>query len=83
MTKYTRGLAYARGTSIDPYLSTEDVKRLYELWDNALGVPNEFSGGQIDITCEMVLDASDEDLRRVLGNELAERVQSISRIYGG
>jgi len=81
--KYRAGTAYARGTTIDPYLTDEDREVLYEKWDNAWGYPQEFHGGDTAITCEMVIEVSEGNLAKVFGKSRAGRILTAARSNAG
>ncbi len=71
---YRSGTSFARGLTIDPLLSEEDARTLYEKWENGWGEPLEFQGGAKAITCDMVVNVPARELVRVYGKSLAERL---------
>lgn len=68
------GASFARGLTIDPLLSEDDSKVLYERWVRDWGEPLEFQGGAVAITCDMVNAVPLADLVRVYGKTRAERL---------
>jgi hypothetical protein len=88
-TIITKGLSIARGTTIDAYLLPEDCEVLYEKWQETWPEPFRFSGGITAITCEMVLEVPEDELRAVLGGrkkvekERPGRILEVAKINGG
>lgn len=56
-----QGGSYARGTTIDAYLSPEDCAALYNFWKSSWPEPLAFPGNIQAITCEMVLAVPEEE----------------------
>lgn len=69
-----QGASLARGTTIDGYLTEEDAQLLYKNWRDRWEKPLEFQGGVTAITCEMVLDLPEKELKAVYGKEAAQRI---------
>lgn len=70
----SQGASYARGTSIDPYLTEEDMNAVYMLWKATWPAPLAFQGGQKDITFELIRQVPEEEFMKVLGKKRAERI---------
>lgn len=66
-TFVTQGLSFARGTTIDEYLSAKDCAALYEKWQKDWPELYRFRGGITAITCEMVLEVPEAAFRKVYG----------------
>jgi len=65
-TQIRQGGSYARGTTIDGYLSEEVNQALYDVWAEHKDWPEplEFPGNVFAITCEMVQEITkDADAR--------------------
>lgn len=77
------GTSFARGTTIDEYLSTEDCQALYDKWQPTWPEPFNFRGGIRAITCEMVLEVEAKDFIKVLGKKRAEKILEVSRVNAG
>ena len=74
------GASYARGTTIDLYLNPNEIKSLYERWnDAAWGERYTLPGGEQAITCEMVNAVSLFDLTEVYGRDLANKLKLEAR----
>jgi hypothetical protein len=79
MTRRIRyGASLARGTTIDAYLSEETCKVLYERWKTEWGEPLMFSGGITALTCEMVLEAPEKELKDTY-KKYFDEIISVSR----
>lgn len=79
---YRSGSSYARGTTIDPLISADDRSALYERWNTKWGEPLGFQGGEIAITCDMVVAVPLEDLVKTYGKSRAERLIEAASPFG-
>ena len=84
----TQGASYAIGTIIDAYLPDEAVKVLYEKWQPGWPTPLGFSGGEQAITCEMILEVSEQEdgekaFVKAMGKRLTEIILSIAKANAG
>lgn len=70
VTRITRrsGTSFARGTTIDEYLTPEENQELYKVWKSEWPEILRFHGGITAITCEMVLDVEEEEFLMAFGN---------------
>lgn len=77
---YTRrsGASFARGVTVDPLLSAEDTKVLYEKWSPEWPEPLGFPGGEKAITCDMIHAVPVKALVRTYGKNRAERLLAAS-----
>lgn len=73
-----QGGSYSRGTTIDGYLSEEDCNFLYANWKQEWPEPLKFHGGTTAITCEMVLEVPEKELKAVLGKH-ADNIIAVSK----
>lgn len=90
---FTRvGGSYARGTTIDGYLSDEDNQALHEVWlpdwPDKLG----FRGGESAITCEAILEIPEAEFikafrskygRKKVVGEQANRILAVAKNNAG
>lgn len=71
------GASFARGTTIDLYLDSKEIKTLYERWNQAAwGEIYSLPGGEQAITCEMVKAVSLFDLTETYGMALAKKLHA-------
>lgn len=77
-----QGSSYARGTTIDGFLSEEDCSFLYTAWKKSWPEPLKFHGGVTAITCEMVLQVPEKELKEVLGTH-ADAIIEVSKRNAG
>lgn len=75
-----RQVSGAIETPIDGYLDDSTIKILYEKWDDArLGVSTKYRGGEVGVTAELILDAPEENLRDIYGDEFTVILLDIAR----
>ncbi len=72
------GASFARGVTIDGFLSNGEAKVLYEKWDDGWGEPLEFHGGEKAITCEMVAAVPLTGLVKAFGSKFAKRLADVA-----
>jgi hypothetical protein len=78
-----QGGSYARGTTIDEYLTQEDCAVLYEKWQADWPEPFQFHGGITAINCEMVLEVPEKELNHVFGKKRTARILEIAHNNAG
>ena len=67
--------SFARGVTIDGFLSNDDEKALYERWDeDAFGPKNYVQGGESYLTCEQVVAVPVDKLVSTFGKRRASRI---------
>jgi len=76
---YRAGQSYARGVAIDPYLTPEDCILLYKRWKVKWGEPLQFQGGEVGITCDMLVSTPMNELIDVYGKGRAQRLIDAAR----
>lgn len=79
------GGSFARGTTIDEYLSEEDNEKLYQVWEEQPGWPEifRFRGGQTAITAEMILEVPEADMLKAFRSKFGRKkviTQAVERI---
>ncbi len=72
------GASFARGVTIDGFLSDGETKALYEKWNNGWGEPIEFHGGEKAITCEMVAAVPLTGLVKAFGSKFAKKLADVA-----
>ena len=82
------GWSFARGTTIDEYLSPEDNQELYKIWKSTWPEVLKFHGEVTAITCEMVLEVNEAEFLATFGNtkkakEMAARILEVSKRNAG
>lgn len=81
--EYHRGLSYARGTTIDAYISPEACEALYQIWKPEWPEKLEFPGKVYAITAEMILEVPEAEFlaafrkerKQKLGQEIRKAAQ--------
>lgn len=74
-----QGASFARGVLIDGFLSYNDVVILYERWKESWPEPEQHRGDEEAITCEMILEVPEEELKKVYGKLRAGRLLEVAR----
>lgn len=75
----SQGASYARGTGIDPFLSEKEIDVLYKKWNPGWPEKNVFQGGVEEITCEMVLNVPEAELRKEFGAKMAAHLMDVAK----
>jgi len=76
-THITQGASFARGTTVDEYLSDGDCMKLYASWLPAWPDKLTFSGGVTAITVELINEVPVKELTKVYGKAMAARLLKV------